>query len=278
MALAAGNPAGTIPTQARPCGRCRPGERATIIDSGMNVQLLAWAWQQTGDDAYRAVALRHLERLATLLIRPDGSTIQAVYTDAVTGLPCAGRRPRGSARVRRGRAARPGRSTRTRQPPRRSGSRELLDTARRAADWWRARDPAGRVPRWDFDARSGPRDASAATIAAAGLARLARPWSPSRRRCACVELARALLRNAEHRMARGLPLGRLRGQVYTYGGGRWDENAEFVFGIRYALEAHRRLGVRRTQGWEFPSLEVWELRGRCASVPAMTTTSPERSP
>src|SRR3954451_7157290 len=83
MALAAGTPAGTIPTQARPCGRCRPGERATIIDSGMNVQLLAWAWRQTGDDAYRAVALRHLERLATLLIRPDGSTTQAVYTDAV---------------------------------------------------------------------------------------------------------------------------------------------------------------------------------------------------
>ena len=44
-------------------------------------------------------------------------------------------------------------------------------------------------------------------------------------------------------MSRGLPLGRLRGQVYSYGGERWDEDAEFVFGIRYALEAHRLLGV-----------------------------------
>ena len=94
-------------------------------------------------------------------------------------------------------------------------------------------------------------------------------------------LARALLRNAEHRMARGLPLGRLRGQVYTYGGARWDENAEFVFGIRYALEADRRLALVRPpnpgDGNSHP-WEVWEPRGRCASVPAMTTTSPERSP
>jgi hypothetical protein len=282
MALAAGNPAGTIPTQARPCGRCRPGERATIIDSGMNVQLLAWAWQQTGEDAYRAVALRHLERLAALLIRPDGSTTQAVYTDAVTGMPLRWATRQGlgvNSTWARGQAwaiyAYAAAAEAFREP-------WLLDTARRLAGWWRSRDPAGRVPRWDFDARSGPRDASAATIAAAGLARLAalEPGAKARR---WRVLARALLRNAERGMARGLPLGRLRGQVYSYGGERWDENAEFVFGIRYALEAHRRLGALPSQpppgvrdGNSHP-WEVWEPDGRGATVPAMTTASWERS-
>ena len=245
IAMAAGNPAGTIPTSARPCGRCRAGESATIVDSAMNVQLLAWAWRQTGDEAYRAVARRHLQVLAALLVRPDGSTIQAVYTDAATGAPLrlatrqgldAGSTwSRGQAWAIYGYAA----------AAEQLADPELLTTARRLAEWWRLRDPAGRLPRWDFDASSGPTDASAATIAAAGLARLARLEDSAGRLSDALgwrTLARALLASAERRMAPGLPLGRLRGQVYSYGGERWDEDAEFVFGIRYALEAHRLLG------------------------------------
>jgi unsaturated chondroitin disaccharide hydrolase len=227
---------GTIATSHRRCRRCAPGERETIIDSAMNTQLLLWAWRQTGDDRYRDVAVAHLRRLAELLVRPDGSTAQAAYIgDGVRigtrqGLSAASTWSRGQAWAIYGYAA----AAAELQDP------GLLATARALAGWWRERLPGGGVPRWDFDARSGPRDVSAAVIAAAGLARLAElePAGAGWR-----ALGRRLLRNAERRMARGLPLGRLRGQVYTYGGSRRDENAEFVLGIRYALEAHVRLGV-----------------------------------
>ena len=225
---------GTISTSRRRCRRCAPGERETIVDSAMNTQLLLWAWRQTGTERYREVALTHLRRLAELLVRPDGSTAQAAYIgDRVRigtrqGLSADSTWSRGQAWAIYGYAAAAA------EDP------SLLATARALAGWWRDRLPGGGVPRWDFDARSGPRDVSAAVIAAAGLARLAELEPPD---AGWRELARRLLGNAERRMARGMPLGRLRGQVYTYGGPRWDENAEFVFGIRYALEAHRRLGV-----------------------------------
>jgi unsaturated chondroitin disaccharide hydrolase len=231
-------PAGTIVTSSRRCRRCAPGERETIIDSAMNAQLLVWAWRQTGIARYREVAATHLRRLAELLVRPDGSTAQAAYAGTRVrigtrqGLRADSTWSRGQAWAIYGYAAA---AAELADP-------QLLATARALASWWHERLPGGGVPRWDFDAASGPRDVSAATIAAAGLARLAE-LEPPNAAAAWRLLGRRLLRNAERRMARGMPLGRLRGQVYTYGGSRWDENAEFVFGIRYALEAHRRLGV-----------------------------------
>ena len=229
-------PDGTMATSRKRCRRCAPGERETIIDSAMNTQLLIWAWRQTGEVRDRDVATTHLRRLAELLVRTDGSTAQAAYIGGTRvrigtrqGLSADSTWSRGQAWAIYGYAA----AAAELDDP------SLLATARTLARWWHDRLPGGGVPRWDFDARSGPRDVSAATIAAAGFARLAELDPDGGWR----ELGRRLLRNAERRMARGTPLGRLRGQVYTYGGRRWDENAEFVFGIRYALEAHRRLGV-----------------------------------
>jgi len=52
------------------------------------------------------------------------------------------------------------------------GGAEFLDTARRCADCYLRRAPAGTVPSWDFDAPQDSRqqlDSSAAAIAASGL-------------------------------------------------------------------------------------------------------------
>ena len=97
------------------------------------------------------------------------------------------------------------------------------------------------MPRWDFDASSGPTDASAAAVIAAGLARLAQVDAGTELALRHQALARTLLGRLDATIAARPPLGRFAGQVYTYGGPDWDENAEFMLGVDFALEALARL-------------------------------------
>jgi unsaturated chondroitin disaccharide hydrolase len=148
------------------------GPQSLFIDIMMNVGIILWAANATGDDKLREVALEHCRTTAKYLVRPDGGTAHEGLFDVNTGQflresTHQGWKPestwsRGLAWALYGFTA----------VHRLSGEAEFLATARRCADFYLRRSPPGLVPYWDYDLPpEAPHhwDSSAAAIAASGL-------------------------------------------------------------------------------------------------------------
>ena len=61
-----------------------------IVDCLMNIPLLYWATEVTGDITYRDIAIKHYTTTITYAYRSDGSTYHTYYFDPVTGAPLNG--------------------------------------------------------------------------------------------------------------------------------------------------------------------------------------------
>ena len=57
----------------------------TIIDCMMNLPLLYWASEQTGDSRFKMIAMNHADKAMNYHIRPDGSVVHIVNYDAKNG-------------------------------------------------------------------------------------------------------------------------------------------------------------------------------------------------
>lgn len=148
----------------------------TIIDSLMNLPLLTWAGEQTGNPVFADAVRRHAAQLRTHILRDDDSTFHTFYWDAETGEPLRGGTEQGAfddSCWARGEAwgilgfALNYDAT---------GDETLLDAAWRCADYFLSHLPADLIPYWDLvysDGSDAPRDSSAAAIAACGLYELA---------------------------------------------------------------------------------------------------------
>lgn len=154
-----------------------PAQRGrTIIDSLMNMPLLTWAGEQTGDPRYTEAVARHTRQLSRHILRPDGSTVHTFYWDPVTGAPLHGATEQGESddsSWARGQAwgvygfALNARAT---------GDPSLLESARRCAGYLLDHLPSDSIPYWDLvhgEGSDAPRDSSAAAIAVCGLGELA---------------------------------------------------------------------------------------------------------
>jgi unsaturated chondroitin disaccharide hydrolase len=174
----------------------------TIIDSLMNMPLLYWAGERTGEQRFAEVARRHTEQLRDHIIRADDTTFHTFYWDPQTGAPLRGATAQGysdDSCWARGQAwgiygfALAFRHT---------SEESFLRSAERCADYFLDHLPSDHVAYWDLvfsDGSDEPRDSSAAAIAVCGLQELSR-WLPDgarreRYRAAADAMLASLARN-----------------------------------------------------------------------------------
>jgi unsaturated chondroitin disaccharide hydrolase len=163
-----------------------------FIDILMNVGIVLWAANATGDSCLREIALEHCRTTARTIVRADGGTAHEGIFDVRTGVflresTHQGYRPdstwsRGQAWALYGFTA----------VHRLSGATEFLEVARKCAECWLRRCGDQPVPRWDFDAPDAMLDSSAAAIAASGLLDLAEATGDDRYRVAAHRTLEAL--------------------------------------------------------------------------------------
>ena len=143
-----------------------------FIDIMMNVGIIFWAAEKTGDAALNELATTHCQTTQKFLVHPDGSTVHEGLFDLQTGQFIK-------------------ESTHQGYQPDSCWSRGLswalygfgtayqftknhsfLETAERCADYYLRHVPSNLVPYWDFQVPEGPArlwDSSAGAIAASGL-------------------------------------------------------------------------------------------------------------
>jgi unsaturated chondroitin disaccharide hydrolase len=148
------------------------GPQSLFIDVMMNVGIILWAANETGDDSLRQIALEHCRTTARYLVRADGGTAHEGIFDVGSGAfqrqsthqgwSAGSTWSRGLAWALYGFTA----------VHRLSGEAEFLNVARRCAEFCLRRSPAGQVPYWDYDVPpDAPQlwDSSAGAIAASGF-------------------------------------------------------------------------------------------------------------
>ncbi|MGN0763372.1 MAG: glycoside hydrolase family 88 protein [Aristaeellaceae bacterium] len=171
-----------------------------IIDCMMNLNLLYWASDYTGDPRFRKIAMAHADTAMKRFVREDGSCNHIVVfnpdTMAVEDIPAGQGYAPGSSWSRGQSWALYGFTLSHLH----TGKPEYLDTARRVADYFISQVQEDWVPRCDFRQPEGDplKDACAGAVAACGLLELAKMDIPQAERYfrAAVNILRALDKDA----------------------------------------------------------------------------------
>ncbi|WP_394842080.1 glycoside hydrolase family 88 protein [Pendulispora brunnea] len=166
-----------------------------IIDTMMNLDLLAFATEQTGDPIYLDIATEHAKTAQRAFLRPDGSTPHVFDFNPSTGAPIGPNTVQGYSPTScwsRGQAwGIYGFTTMYR----RTGNAQFLATATRLADFALGALTPDNVPVWDYLAPQAPndiKDASAGVVMACGLLDLANASQRSSYRHAAVRILTAI--------------------------------------------------------------------------------------
>ena len=143
-----------------------------IIDCLLNLPLLYWASEETGDNKYKDIAEKHIHTAVANVIREDYSTWHTFFFDMETGAPdhgatCQGYRD-GSAWARGQAWGVYGMALAYKY----TGRKEYIDLFRHVTEYFLTHLPKDLVPFWDLEFTDGddqPRDSSSASIAACGM-------------------------------------------------------------------------------------------------------------
>lgn len=159
-----------------------PDNYRLIIDCLLNLPLLYWATDETGDEKYREIAEMHIHTALANVIREDFSTWHTFFFDMETGKPdhgatCQGYRD-GSAWARGQAWGIYGTAIGYKYTKR----REYIDIFKGVTDYYLRHLPEDLVPFWDLEFGDGdddqPRDSSSASIAACGMLEMAKYMEP----------------------------------------------------------------------------------------------------
>lgn len=149
-----------------------PGNYRLIIDCLLNLPLLYWASEETGDLKYRGIAEKHIHTAIKNVIRDDYSTWHTFFFNMQTGEPdhgetCQGYR-NGSAWARGQAWGIYGSALAYRY----TGRKEYIEIFKGVTNYFMEHLPKDMVPFWDLEFTDGddqPRDSSSASIAACGM-------------------------------------------------------------------------------------------------------------
>ena len=143
-----------------------------IIDCMLNIPILYWAAEETGDKELYDIAYQHALTTGEVIFREDYSTYHTYYFDYDTGKPLYGKTKQGAGddtTWSRGQAwAIYGFALSYRY----TKDERFLTAAENAADYFLAHLPKNQVAYWDLcfsDGDDEPRDTSAAAIAVCGM-------------------------------------------------------------------------------------------------------------
>ena len=143
-----------------------------IVDCLMNIPLLYWATEATGDESYRDIAIKHFNTTVAYAFRNDGSTYHTYFFDPVTGAPLRGETHQGASddsTWARGQAwAMYGPMLTYSYEHNEAALNAFIGTANYFLDYL----PADYVPYWDLSFSDGayqPKDSSSAAIAVCAL-------------------------------------------------------------------------------------------------------------
>lgn len=143
-----------------------------IIDCLLNIPLLYWASEVTGDKKYDEIAYKHFCTTIANIMRPDGSTYHTFFFNPETGAPEKGVTAQGATDDScwaRGQAwgVYGTMLTQAYHP-----NDMAIEKFKKISDYFLAHLPKDSIPYWDMSFTDGsdePRDSSAAAIAICGL-------------------------------------------------------------------------------------------------------------
>ena len=146
-----------------------------IVDCMMNLPLLYWASEVSGDPRFRLIAMKHADTAMDVFVRPDGSCNHIIIFDAETGEVLdnpGGQGYESGSSWSRGQAWALYGFTLSYLH---TGKQEYLDTAKRVANYFISQITDDYIPRCDFRQPVEPvlKDDTAGAVAAAGLLVLA---------------------------------------------------------------------------------------------------------
>jgi len=145
-----------------------------IIDCNMNLPLLYWTTEQTGDRRFADAAEAHVRQAAKYLIREDASTFHTYYMDVQTGAPRYGNTQQGYADDSCWSRGQAWGIYGFLLSYIYTGDKEMVALSKRLANYFLNRLPEDAVCHWDLAlvGTDALRDSSSAAIAVCGLLEL----------------------------------------------------------------------------------------------------------